>query len=189
MVCVTIDKWSVIMYQNLSIKMKIFLPVAIVSLISIIFIAFTMKNINEKNMLEQSIEQGEDTANQYKEIRAYYRARKMNFDKDLSKIIASNKNGIRLKLYDSQKVDEFGKKALESFEKGNIKVFSKRDILDEKEVVRVAVAGDMLFGDVRGVLEVIVPIQDKVIASNSVIKVTVGWIVALDFFIFILLHF
>ena len=231
------------MYQNLSIKMKIFLPIAVVCLISITFIALTIKNINEKNMLEQSIQQGEDTAGQYKEIRAYYtrkvvvpvkknHAMKINFDHDkktdtiplpatmihdLSKIISSNKNGIKLKLYSnypfpnraSRKLDTFGKKALEYFDKGNTKSFSKKDILDGKEVVRVAIAdymvadacvnchnsrpdtpkNDWKLGDVRGVLEVIVPIEDKVAASNSVIKVAVGWIVVLDFFIFILLFF
>jgi len=49
------------MYKNLSIKMKIFIPVVLGSMISIIFIALTVRSINESNMIEQSVKAGVDT--------------------------------------------------------------------------------------------------------------------------------
>jgi len=231
------------MYQNLSIKMKIFIPVVIGSIISIIFIAYTVKRINESNMIEQSVKQGVDTVQQYKKIRAYYtkkvvvpiknrHAMKINFDHenradtiplpatmihDLSALISDNENGIKLKLYSnypfpnrsSRTLDRFGKDALSSFDSGNYDAFSRSETLDGKEVVRVAIPdfmvadacvnchnsradtpkNDWKLGDVRGALEVIVPIEDQIIASNNVIKITIGWIFLLEIITFIMLFF
>jgi methyl-accepting chemotaxis protein len=223
--------------------MKIFIPVIVGSIISIIFIALTVKNINEKNMIEQSIKAGTQTVEQYKKIRAYYtekvvvpinkkKAMKINFDHDgkddtiplpatmvhdLSKIISDTESGIKLKLYSnypfpnraSRTLDEFGKEALANFDKGNTDPFSRAETIDGKEVVRVAIPDYMIadacvnchntrpdtpkndwkLGDVRGVLEVIVPIQDQIAASNNVIKVTVGWIFLLELITFAMLFF
>ena len=231
------------MYQNLSIKMKIFIPVVLSSIISIVFIAYTVKHINESNMIEQSVKQGTDTVEQYKKIREYYtkkvvvpvkknHAMKINFDHadkldtiplpatmihDLSKIISENENGIKLKLYSnypfpnraSRTLDSFGKEALSQFDGGNYDTYSKEATLDGKEVVRVAIPdfmvadacvnchnsradtpkNDWKLGDVRGVLEVIVPIEEQIEASNDVIKITVGWIFVLEILTFIMLFF
>ena len=231
------------MYKNLSLKMKIFIPVIVGSIISIIFIAYTVHKINEKNMINQSIKAGTDTVNQYKKIRAYYtkkvvvpvkknKAMKINFDHaekddtiplpatmihDLSKIISGDGSGMQLKLYSnypfpnraSRTLDAFGKDALANFENGATGAYSRAENLNGKEVVRVAVAdymvadacvnchntradtpkNDWKMGDVRGVLEVIIPIDDQIVASNNVIKVTIGWIFLLEILTFIILFF
>jgi len=231
------------MYQNLSIKMKIFIPVVLGFIVSIVFIAYTVKYINEENMIKQSIKEGTDTVTQYKKIRAYYTKNivvpvkknatmKINFDHadkddtiplpatmihDLSALISDSDDGIKLKLYSnypfpnraSRKLDSFGKEALAQFESGNYDTYSKEERLDGKEVVRVAIPdfmvadacvnchnsradtpkNDWKLGDVRGVLEVIVPIQDQIAASNNVIKTTVGWIFLLEILTFIMLFF
>ena len=231
------------MYQNLSIKMKIFIPVVVGSIFSIVFIAYTVKSINESNMIKQSIKQGTDTVEQYKKIRAYYtkkvvvpvkknHAMKINFDHadkddtiplpatmihDLSALISDSDNGIKLKLYSdypfpnrsSRVLDQFGKDALANFDKGNYDAFSRTEELDGNEVVRVAIPdfmvadacvnchnsradtpkNDWKLGDVRGVLEVIVPIEEQIAASNDVIKVTIGWIFLLEIITFVMLFF
>ena len=231
------------MYKNLSIKMKIFIPVIVGSIISIVFIAYTVKSINESNMIEQSVKAGADTVNQYKKIRAYYtkkvvvpvknnQAMKINFDHankadtiplpatmihDLSKIISEGGDGIQLKLYSdypfpnrsSRTLDRFGKDALANFDKGNTEPYSRAETLNGQEVVRVAIPdymvadacvnchntrsdtpkNDWKLGDVRGVLEVIVPIEEQIEASNNVIKVTIAWIFLLEVLTFIMLYF
>jgi len=231
------------MYKDLSIKMKIFIPVVVGSIISIIFIALTVRSINEENMIEQSIKTGAQTVDQYKQIRAYYtekvvvpvkkqHAMKINFDHadkddtiplpatmihDLSKIISNSDSGMKLKLYSnypfpnraSRTLDQFGKDALANFDKGNHEPFSRAEKLDGKEVVRVAIPdymvadacvnchntradtpkNDWKLGDVRGVLEVIVPIEDQIAASNNVIKITIAWIFLLEVLTFIMLFF
>ena len=231
-------------YKNLSIKMKIFIPIILGSLFSIILIAYTVKAINEKNMIQQSIKMGEEIVSQYKQIRAYYtknivvpvkkqHAMKINFDHknkpdtiplpatmihDLSKIISGDGSGMQLKLYSSypfpnradRKLDAFAKSALNNFEKlGKSGAFSSKETLHGKEVVRVAIAdymvaeacvkchntrpdtpkNDWKLGDVRGVLEAIIPIDGQIAASNNVIKATVGWIFALEVITFIILYF
>jgi len=230
-------------YKNLSIKMKIFIPVVAGSIFSIIFIAYTVKRINEANMVEQSIKAGIQTAEQFKHIRAYYtkkvvvpvkknKAMKINFDHDsndntiplpatmihdLSKIVSDNGDGMQLKLYSdypfpnraSRRLDSFGKDALNNFsDSSNGNTFSRTELLNDKEVVRVAIAdymvadacvkchntradtpkNDWKLGDVRGVLEVVIPIQEQMEASNHVIKVTIGWIFLLEILTFIMLY-
>ena len=231
------------MYKNLSIKMKIFIPVVVGSIFSIFFIAYTVQSINETNMIEQSIKSGTNTVDQYKKIRAYYtkkvvvpvkknHAMKINFDHadkldtiplpatmihDLSKIISSGDSGMKLKLYSnypfpnraSRTLDDFGRDALANFDKGNTEPFSRSEILNGKEVVRVAIAdymvadacvnchnsradtpkNDWKLGDVRGVLEIILPIDDQIVASNNVIKITVAWIFFLEILTFSMLFF
>ena len=231
------------MYQNLSIKMKVFLPVVVGSIISILFIAYTVQKINKENMIAQSVKQGADTVVQYKKIRAYYTKKvvvpvkkshtmKINFDHankldtiplpatmihDLSALISDNKDGIKLKLYSnypfpnraSRTLDQFGKDALQSFESGNYDTFSRSETIDGKEVVRVAIPdfmvadacvnchntradtpkNDWKLGDVRGALEVIVPIDSQIKASNDVIKITIAWIVLLEILTFMILFF
>ena len=229
------------MYKNLSIKMKIFIPVVVGSIISIVFIALTVRSINEANMIEQSIKSGTNTVDQYKKIRAYYtkkvvvpvknqHAMKINFDHankadtiplpatmihDLSKIISDGESGMKLKLYSnypfpnrsSRTLDKFGKDALLNFDKGNTEPFSRAEKINGKEVVRIAIPdymvadacvnchntradtpkNDWKLGDVRGVLEVIIPIEDQIAASNNVIKITVAWIFLLEILTFIML--
>jgi len=229
------------MYKNLSIKMKIFIPVVVGSIISIVFIALTVRSINEANMIEQSIKSGTNTVDQYKKIRAYYtkkvvvpvknqHAMKINFDHankadtiplpatmihDLSKIISDGESGMKLKLYSnypfpnrsSRTLDKFGKDALLNFDKGNTDPFSRAEKINGKEVVRIAIPdymvadacvnchntradtpkNDWKLGDVRGVLEVIIPIEDQIAASNNVIKITVAWIFLLEILTFIML--
>jgi len=229
------------MYKNLSIKMKIFIPVVVGSIFSIIFIALTVRSINESNMIKQSIKSGVNTVDQYKKIRAYYtkkvvvpvkkqHAMKINFDHankldtiplpatmihDLSEIISNGDSGMKLKLYSSypfpnrasRTLDKFGKDALANFDKGNTKPFSRTESLNGKEVVRVAIPdymvadacvnchntradtpkNDWKLGDVRGVLEVIIPIEEQIAASNNVIKITVAWIFLLEILTFIML--
>ncbi len=230
------------MYGNLSIKMKVFIPVIVGSIISIIFIAFTVHAINEKNMMEQSVESAAITVDQFKTVRAYYtknvvipikkaQAMKINFDHvgdpttiplpatmihDLSKLVSEGSSGVKLKLYSdypfpnrvSRQLDDFGREALAFFNAGtDDKTFSKHATMNGKEVVRVAVAdymtaqgcvnchntradtpkNDWKMGDVRGVLEVIVPIDKLIVASNNVIKVTIAWIFTLEVLTFIML--
>ena len=231
------------MYKNLSIKMKIFVPVLFGSIFSIIIIAYIVQHINSLNMIKQSIKIGVNTANQYKHIRAYYTKNviipvkkstslKINYDHDgkddtiplpatmihdLGKIMSQDDNGVTLKLYSnypfpnrsSRVLDSFAKNALKHFEEGSKKTFSKIDTLNGKNVVRVAIAdymvanacvkchntradtpkNDWKLGDVRGVLEVVVPIQEQITASNKVVKVTVMWILILEALTFIILFF
>ena len=231
------------MYSNLSLKMKIFIPVLAGSIFSIIFIAYTVKKINEANMVEQTIKAGTVTVDQYKKIRAYYttkvvvpvkknKAMKINFDHagnddtiplpatmihDLSKIITGEGDGMQLKLYSnypfpnrsSRTLDRFAKDALANFDAGNMGTFSRHETLNGQEVVRTAIPdymvadacvnchnsradtpkNDWKLGDIRGVLEVITPIEDQIAASNNVIKITVAWIFVLEVLTFIMLFF
>ena len=233
----------VVTYKNLSIKMKIFIPVIVGSIFSIIFIAYTVRHINESNMIEQSIKAGSSTVDQYKKIRAYYtkkvvvpvkqnKAIKINFDHasksdtiplpatmihDLSKIISENGDGMQLKLYSnypfpnraSRKLDDFGRDALTNFASGNTEAFARSETINGNEVVRVAIAdymvadacvnchntradtpkNDWKLGDVRGVLEVVIPIEDQIAASNNVIKITIAWIFLLEILTFLMLYF
>ena len=232
------------MYKNLSIKMKIFIPLVLLSLLSIVFIAYTIKTINEKNLLNQSISSAVRTVDQYKKIRAYYtknivakvkknKAMKINYDHkvkgdtiplpatmihDLSSIISNDKKGMKLKLYsaypfpnrENRRLDDFSKKALSHFDESkSSEPFYSDEILNNQHVVRVAIAdfmvanacvnchnsradtpkNDWRLGDVRGVLEVILPIDDQIESSNNIIKSTVIWIVVLEILTFILLFF
>ena len=133
---------------------------------------------------------------------------------DLSKLISQSESGVKLKLYSnypfpnraSRQLDDFGRGALKYFDdRSNTESFFKSETMDGKEVVRVAIPdymtaqgcvkchntradtpkNDWKLGDVRGVLEVIVPIDDQIAASNNVIKVTVAWIFALEILTFI----
>jgi len=231
------------MYSNLSLKMKIFIPVVLGAIASIILIAFTIKSINETNMVEQSVRAATTTVTQFKQIRAYYTknvvvpvkkagAMKINFDHktnadtiplpatmihDLSKIISSDENGVKLKLYSdypfpnraSRTLDSFAKDALKYFSNpNNTDTFYRDEELDGQEVVRVAIPdymvadacvkchntradtpkNDWKLGDVRGVLEVIVPIADQIEASNSVVKTTIAWITLFEIITFVLLY-
>jgi methyl-accepting chemotaxis protein len=232
------------LYKNLSIKMKIFIPVIVGSIVSIVFIAYTVKVVNEGNMLEQSVKSATTTVEQFKTVRAYYtknvvvpvkkaKAMKINFNHasnadtiplpatmvhDLSKLISQSESGVKLKLYSnfpfpnraSRQLDSFGRDALQYFDnRSNTEAFYKNETIDGKEVVRVAIAdymtaeacvkchntradtpkNDWQLGDVRGILEVIVPIEDQIAASNNVIKITVGWILVLEILTFIMLYF
>jgi len=231
------------MYKNLSIKMKVFIPVILGSIFSIIFIAITVQRINESNMIEQSIASGTQIVDQYKKIRAYYtkkvvvpvkknKAMKINFDHalkgdtiplpatmihDLSKIISGDGSGMQLKLYSnypfpnraSRTLDDFGRDALSNFDKGNTDPFSRAETLNGKEVIRVAIPdymvaqgcvschnsradtpkNDWKLGDVRGVLEVILPLDEQIAASNNVIKITIAWIFILEVITFLMLLF
>ena len=232
------------MYKNLSLKMKIFIPILIGSIISLIVIGFIVRSVNEDNMQKQGIESAVSIVSQYKSIRAYYtknvvvpvkknRAMKINFDHasngdtiplpatmihDLSKIISESSDGMILKLYSnypfpnraSRTLDEFGKKALAHFDTvQDAKPFSSTELLNGKEVVRVAIPdfmvanacvtchntradtpkNDWKLGDIRGVLEVVIPLEKQIAASNKVVAITLGWIVALEILTFFLLFY
>ena len=232
------------MYKNLSLKMKIFIPVLISSAISLLFIGFIVKSVNEDNMYKQGIETAVNMVSQYKTIRAYYtknivvpvkknKAMKINFDHavkgdtiplpatmihDLSKLVSESSDGMELKLYSnypfpnraSRQLDDFGKDALTHFEAANDgEPFSRNELLNGKEVVRVAIPdymvadacvkchntradtpkNDWKLGDVRGVLEVVIPMENQIAASNNVVKITVAWILLLEVLTFILLFY
>ncbi len=231
------------MYKNLSIKMKIFIPVVVDFVASVLLIAYVVQDVSKKDIIEQSIAIGSNTVEQYKKIRAYYtknvvvpvkksHALRINYDHegrddtiplpatmihDLSKIISESDNGIKLKLYSnypfpnraSRKLDSFAKEALARFEGGNYDTYAKEGVVDGKAVVRVAIPdfmvadacvkchnsrpdtpkNDWKLGDVRGALEVIVPIEKRIESSHSVIKTTVGWVIVLEIFAFIILFF
>jgi len=231
------------MYKNLSIKMKIFIPVIAGSIFSIFFIAYTVKSLNQTHMVTQSIKIGVNTVDQYKKIRAYYtkkvvvpvkknHAMKINFDHDeksdtiplpatmihdLSKIISGDGRGMQLRLYSnypfpnraSRKLDDFAKSALANFESGATGAYTKTETLNSKEVVRIAIAdymvadacvkchntrsdtpkNDWKLGDVRGVLEVIIPIEEQKDASNAVVEITIALILFLEVLTFIMLYF
>ncbi len=112
---------------------------------------------------------------------------------DLSGIMEEDDAGINLRLYSnfpfpnrkSRVLDDFAKEAISSVKSNPDKPFVRREVLNGREVVRVAVADLMgqacigchnthaqtpknnwKLGDVRGVLEVITPI-DTVLAMNS----------------------
>jgi len=136
---------------------------------------------------------------------------------DLSKIISDGGDGMKLKLYSnypfpnraSRTLDDFGRDALKKLNKGDVKVFSRAETLNGLEVVRVAIPdfmvadacvnchntrsdtpkNDWKLGDVRGVLEVVIPIQEQIEASNNVIKITIAWIFLLEIITFVMLFF
>jgi len=232
------------MYNNLSLKMKIFIPILIGSVISLFVIGFIVKSINKVNMEEQGIATGVNLVSQYKTIRAYYtknvvvpvkknKAMKINFDHatngdtiplpatmihDLSKLVSESSDGMELKLYSnypfpnraSRQLDNFGKAALAHFDASkNGDPFSRSETLNGKEVVRVAIPdymvadacvkchntradtpkNDWKLGDIRGVLEIIVPLEKQIESSNYVVKITLAWIVALEIMTFLLLFY
>jgi methyl-accepting chemotaxis protein len=116
------------------------------------------------------------------------------FIQDLSILLKENRSGIQLKLYSAfpfpnrknRIVDQFGKDALNFFKENPDKTFSRTEVLDGKDVVRVAIADklvakgcvschnghpdtpkrDWKLNDVRGVLEVVSPLE-KQLANNS----------------------
>ncbi|WP_409478329.1 methyl-accepting chemotaxis protein [Pseudobdellovibrio sp. HCB154] len=116
---------------------------------------------------------------------------------DLSQKFADAKSGMKLKLYSDfpfpnrkdRVLDQFSKDALEYFKKNPDKVFSRVDLKSEAEIVRVAVADKMVaqscvqchnshpqspfkdwkIGDVRGVLEVEVPIKKQMAANAAMV--------------------
>ncbi len=231
------------MFERLTLKMKIFIPLTIFSILSIVFIAITIDNINEKSMIKSNVIAATNTVNQFKTVRAYYannvipkvkksQALKINFDHatnadtvplpatmihDLSAMLSKGESGVKLRLYSkypfpnraSRTIDEFQKDALEHFEKqADAEPFYRQEIVDGKLMMRVAIAdfmvadgcvschntradtprNDWKLGDVRGVLEVDMPLDQQVEASNNVIKTTLAWILALEIISMIVLY-
>ena len=231
------------MFTNLSIKTKVFIPVILGTIISISFITYTVNQINNTTMIEQSLKMGTQTVERYKKLRAYYtkhviipvkksQSLKIDFDHkdkidtiplpatmihDLSEIISDDPNGLQLKLYSdypfpnraSRVLDGFAKNALKHFEKDpKAGTFTQEETLNDKKVLRVAIADHMVaqacvschnyradtpkndwkLGDVRGVLEVIIPLEDQIAASNTVIKTTILWIFLFEILTFIVLY-
>jgi len=102
---------------------------------------------------------------------------------------------VSLKLYSpfpfpnrqSRRLDNFGEEAWRALKKNPKQTFSKTDIVDGKQVVRVALAdtmtqagcvschnthvdtpkNDWKMGDIRGVLEVQIPIDDQILAAQQ----------------------
>ena len=112
---------------------------------------------------------------------------------DISALLETDPDAVKLRLYSSypfpnragRALDSFALEALASANVNPGKSFVRRDIVDGKEVVRVAIAdkmaqacvschnahpetpkSDWMVGDIRGVLEVITPI-DTVLADNA----------------------
>lgn len=124
---------------------------------------------------------------------------------DLSDLL-SDKGGIQLKLYSSfpfptrkdRVLDDFAKQALVYFEANPDGIFVKTDLTKGSEIARIAIADKMVaescvnchnnhpqtpkkgwqLGNVRGVLEVIVPIHEQ-IASSSDVSLTIFSIIGL----------
>ncbi|MCK9337504.1 MAG: DUF3365 domain-containing protein [Arcobacteraceae bacterium] len=120
---------------------------------------------------------------------------------DLSEIFSENKNiGMIFRFYSNypfknradRVLDDFQKEALDFVDKNDDGIYSKRDIVDGKEVLRVAVADFMSdqacvdchntnalktwneenkwkLGDKRGVIEIIMPLDEE-IAANKVMR-------------------
>jgi methyl-accepting chemotaxis protein len=131
--------------------MKIFVPMSIGFFVSIILIAFVVKNIGESNMLKNSIKLAVDTAEQYKDVRGYYtknvaspiaknHAMKINFDYanrsdtiplpatmllDLSKIISKGDTGMKMKLYSNHPFPNRASRKLDNFAREALVNFSK----------------------------------------------------------------
>lgn len=122
---------------------------------------------------------------------------------DMSELLGEKgKENIKLKLYSDfpfpnrkdRKLDGFGQEALAFFKATPDQSFVKKETLGGQEVVRVAVADKMIaqacvnchngradtpkndwkLGDVRGVLEVIAPIDTQLAANNSMLNSVIG---------------
>ena len=121
---------------------------------------------------------------------------------DLSEMLGKDKANIQLKLYSSypfpnrksRVLDDFGMEAIEYFKTNPDQVFAHEDFLNDQKVVRVAIADrlsaeacvnchnshpdspkkDWKLNDVRGVLEVIAPIETQVKSNSRMLGVVVG---------------
>lgn len=121
---------------------------------------------------------------------------------DLSQKFSEAQSGMKLRLYSDfpfpnrkdRVLDQFSKDAIEFFKKNPDSVFSRVSLKSEEEIVRVAVADKMIaqscvqchnshaqspftnwkIGDVRGVLEVEVPIKKQMAANASMVKSSGG---------------
>ena len=124
---------------------------------------------------------------------------------DLSARLSKSDSGVRLRLYSShpfpsrrdRKLDEFAKEAVTFLTATPDGTFVRMDTIDNQRVVRVGKADRMVaeacvschnthpdspkrtwaMGDVRGVLEVIVPVEKQLTASSSLIA-GVTWALA-----------
>ncbi len=232
------------MFKNLTLKMKIFIPLTLFSILSMFFIAITVHGINEDSMIKNNLIAATNTVNQFKIFRAYYaknvipkvkksQALKINFDHkteadtvplpatmihDLSAILSEGESGIKLKLYSkypfpnraNRTIDGFQKEALAYFKlKENAEPFFRQEEMNGQLMMRVAIAdfmvedscvkchntradtpkNDWKLGDIRGILEVDMPLDRQVQASNTVIKTTLVWILALEIISMIVLYF
>jgi methyl-accepting chemotaxis protein len=129
---------------------------------------------------------------------------------DLSKIMNSKGNGNKLKLYSNfpfpnranRVLDDFGKKAIDFLTKNPTEVFFAEDEISGQKVVRVAIGDFMIapacvschnthpqtpkrdwkLGDLRGVLEVISPI-DYAIAQNTNLVSTITIVIIISLII------
>jgi len=231
------------MFENLTLKMKIFIPLTIFSILSIVFIAITISNVNEEGMIKNNVITAANTVNQFKTVRAYYAKNvipkvkknkdlKINFDHkdkadtvplpatmihDLGSMLSKSESGVKLNLYSkypfpnraNRTIDRFQQDALNHFDKNaDSEPFYRQEIVDGKLMIRVAIAdfmvadgcvnchnsradtpkNDWKLGDVRGVLEVDMPLNKQVEASNFVIKITLAWILALEIISMIVLY-
>lgn len=121
---------------------------------------------------------------------------------DMSEVLGKDKDNVQLKLYSSypfpnrksRVLDDFGMEAMERFKVSPDEVFVHEDFLNNRKVVRVAIADrlsaqacvnchnshpdspkkDWKLNDVRGVLEVIAPIETQVKSNNRMLGIVVG---------------
>lgn len=180
-----------------------------------------MYGSTRSSTIENSIEHAVSTINQYKTLRGYYTANVVKKVKnttdlsiaydhadhqdtiplpatmihDLSRILAGETNGLRLKLYSAypfphrqnRELDDFMKRAITRFESNPEGILSEETELGGEPVVRVAISDRMVaeacvnchnthaetpktgwqLGDVRGVLEVQTPIGTQLANSRA----------------------
>lgn len=135
---------------------------------------------------------------------------------DLSELYDKNNTGIKLRLYSewpfpnrkSRVLDDFAKGAIKAFKSNPDAAYARKQTLDGIETVRVALAdkfqaegcvnchnshpdtpkNDWKLGDVRGVLEVIFPIDDQ-LAGNRLMVLRVGLISGATLLITVLVIF
>jgi len=137
---------------------------------------------------------------------------------DLSEIVSQQKSGMKLKLYSdfpfpnraSRSLDEFSTKAMQTFRDGNIETpVINVENFEGTESIRVAVVdtlvaqgcvnchnsrsdtpkNDWALGDVRGSLEVIIPIENQLAAAQSLQLQIIGSILALGLLILGILYY
>jgi len=136
---------------------------------------------------------------------------------DMGALVSGQKGGVKLKLYSdypfpnraNRSLDDFSQKAMRTFRDGNTdKPVTSVENYEGVESVRVSIADFMVaqgcvnchntradtpkndweMGDVRGALEVIMPIEEQLEAAQSLNLTIIGSIFVLGIIILIILH-
>jgi len=198
--------------RRFSILARMLVPVLIVFGFIIGGIGVYISSTYKQNLVDASIQNGQNLIQQFKILRSYYtknvvskvkqqQALRISFDHhdrsdtiplpatlihDLSALFEKQALGINLKLYSEfpfpnrkdRVLDEFGKEGLAFFKTNPNATFSRMEMIDGREVVRVAIADKMVapacvnchnsrpdspktdwkLNDIRGVLEIDIPV-------------------------------